>query len=128
MSNEERVKYWLDSAIETQQVARESYEAKHYDWAFFQWHLTIEKLLKGLIAKRDETPPYVHDLVKLAAVAGVSVSDEQRIYLTEITTYNIDARYDDYKRAFYKKVTVVDYRETWRKRCEEVFVWLKDLY
>lgn len=128
MSNEERIKYWLDSAIETQQVARESYEAKHYDWAFFQWHLAIEKLLKGLMVKRDETPPYVHDLTKLASVAGVSVTDEQRVNLTEISTYNIDARYDDYKRAFYTKVTAVEYREFWQKRCEEIFVWLKDLY
>lgn len=128
MSNEERVKYWFDSAVETQQVARESYEAKRYDWAFFQWHLAIEKFLKGLIAKRDETPPFVHDLAKLAMIAGVSVSDEHRVYLDEITTYNIDARYDDYKRAFYKKVIAADYRELWYKRCEEVVVWLKRLY
>lgn len=128
MSNEERVKYWLDSATETNQVAKESYEAKHYDWAFFQWHLAVEKLLKGLIAKQDEIPPYVRDLAKLALKAGITLTEAQNKRLDEITTYSINARYDDYKRRFYKKVNETMYHETWHAICQEIFLWIKNMY
>lgn len=128
MSNEERVKYWLDSAIETHQVARESYEAAHYDWAFFQWHLAIEKLLKGLLAKQTDIPLPIHDLVKLALKAGITLTEEQNKRLDEITTYSINARYDDYKRRFYKKVNETVYHETWYAICQELFLWIKKMY
>ncbi|MEK7577711.1 MAG: HEPN domain-containing protein [Patescibacteria group bacterium] len=128
MSNEERVKYWLDSAVETREVANESYTSKHYDWAFFQWHLAIEKLFKGIISKKDDTPIFTHDLLKLAKQAGIPLSQLQQDWLNEITTYSIDARYDDYKRSFYKKVTEKVYREKWQALCEEVFVWLQNKF
>lgn len=128
MSNEDRVKYWLDSAKETNDIAQESYNNTHYDWAFFQWHLALEKLLKGLIARREETPLPVHDLVKLSVAAKITLSKQQREQLDEITTYSIDARYDDYKRSFYKKVTQKDYREKWHSLCQEVFLWLTNMY
>lgn len=128
MSNDDRVKYWLDSALETKEIAQESYEAKHYDWAFFQWHLAIEKLFKVIISKNDDTPVFTHDLLKLAKQADVQLSPLLQDQLNEITSYSIDARYDDYKRSFYKKVITKDYREKWYALCEEVFAWLQNKF
>ena len=82
----------------------------------------------GIIVKKGKIPLPIHDLAKLAAVAGVSLSAQQRDYLDEITTYNIDARYDDYKRNFYKKVTKKEYHEKWKKICTEIFLWLWSMY
>lgn len=128
MSNQERVQYWYDSATETQKIAVESYNAKHYDWAFFQWHLAIEKLFKGLITKRKKTPVPIHDLRKLAQQAGIILSSLQQDQLNELTTYSIDARYDDYKRSFYKKVTESLYRKKWNTICSELFLWLQNMF
>ncbi len=128
MSNDERVKYWLDSATETREIANESYTSKHYDWAFFQWHLAIEKLFKGIISKHDETPVFTHDLLKLAKQADVQLSPLLQDQLNEITSYSIDARYDDYKRSFYKKVIAKQYREKWSRVCAEVFVWTQNMF
>lgn len=122
------VDYWLKSAKEIKEIAEETYANNHVDWAFFQWHLAIEKLLKGIIAKTGKIPLPVHDLAKLAAIAGISLTTQQRDYLDEITTYNIEARYDDYKRNFYKKVIKKDYRETWHTICKEIFLWLSTMY
>ncbi len=128
MSNKQIVSYWYTSALETKTVAQESYKDTHFDWAFFQWHLAIEKLLKGMIAKTGETPLPIHDLVKLARVSGIELDQTKRNHLNEITTYNIDARYDDYKRNFYKKVTEQSYHKKWHAICQEIFLWLQNMY
>lgn len=109
------VDYWRRSANEAKENAEETYVRNHVDWAFFFWHLAIEKLFKGIIAK-------------LASIAGITLSVKQRDNLDEITTYNIDARYDDYKRNFYKKVTKKTYHEKWVDTCREIFLWLSTMY
>lgn len=128
MSQREVVKYWRDSAKETLSAAEDNFQSRHYDWAFFLWHLAIEKLMKGLVAKRGLTPLPVHDLLKLAKSARVKLNSDQELALKEITTYAIEARYDDYKRSFYKKVTQKYYREPWRTKCREISLWLQKLY
>mgnify|MGYP001560215491 CR=1 FL=1 len=122
------VGYWRQSANEAKENAEETYTNNHVDWAFFFWHLAIEKLFKGIIAKNGKTPLPVHDLAKLASIAGITLSAKQRDNLDEITTYNIDARYDDYKRNFYKKVTKKAYHEQWLDTCREIFLWLSTMY
>jgi len=128
MSQNEVVQYWLVSAKEAQKTAEDSLVDKHYDWAFFLFHLTIEKLLKGLIVKQDKTPLPIHDLPKLAKYAGLAITEVQRAVLKEITTYNIKARYDDYKRRFYKKVSKKEYQEQWVHACREIIIWLQNEY
>lgn len=122
------VDYWRRSANEAKENAEETYARNHVDWAFFFWHLAIEKLFKGIIAKNGKSPLPVHDLAKLASIAGITLSSKQRDNLDEITTYNIDARYDDYKRNFYKKVTKKAYHEKWLVTCREIFLWLSTMY
>lgn len=128
MSIDKMVDYWRRSADEAKENAEETYVRNHADWAFFFWHLAIEKLLKGIIAKNGKTPLPVHDLAKLASIAGITLSVRHRDNLDEITTYNIDARYDDYKRSFYKKVTKKAYHVKWVDICREIFLWLSTMY
>ena len=128
MSQNEVIQYWLVSAKEAQKTAEDSLVDKHYDWAFFLFHLTIEKLLKGLIVKQDKTPLPTHKLIQLAKTAGLSFTEDQRKYFFEITSYNIDARYDDYKRSFYKKVINKAYQKEWISICREIIIWLQNEY
>lgn len=124
MTQDEAYKYWIESAKRNQQVALDNYRLGHYDWSLFFYHLTLEKLFKGLIIKNAQVPPPVHDLSKLAKIAKVTLTQQYSDYLKKITTYNIEARYDDYKRSFYKKATKA-YTEKWIKNCEEIIIWLK---
>ncbi len=48
-------------------------------------------------------PPLIHDLVCLGEKTGLILSAEIRDELAEISTFNIQARYDDHKLSFYKK-------------------------
>lgn len=44
--------------------------------------------------------------------------------LNEITTFNIEARYDDYKLSFYKKANK-EYAEEWSEICEKIYLSIK---
>jgi HEPN domain-containing protein len=127
MTNIEASQLWLQSAQEAYATAEDTYEA-HPNWAFFFWHLAIEKLLKGLIVLHGKDVLPVHDLVKLSQIAGIDITPEQKDQLAEITSYSISARYDDIKQTFYKKVTEDTYKSTWSRICGELYLCLKNQY
>lgn len=84
------------------------YNSEDYHWSLFIGHLVIEKLLKAVFIKTADlgvSPPRTHNLLLLADKAGVETSEEQKDLLDLITTFNISARYPDYKKSFYRKCT-----------------------
>jgi HEPN domain-containing protein len=96
-------------------------------WSLFIGHLVIEKLLKAYyIQKKDESYPMVHNLLRIAEKAEMELSDEQQIFFSTVTGFNINARYDDYKQSFYKKCTP-EYTAIWIKRITEQRLWIKNL-
>ena len=100
------VNYWVETANLDYLTMLNLYESKDYHWSLFMGHLVIEKLLKAIYVKRnDDQPPRIHDLLRLAERAKVQTIDEQMDILDLITTFNINARYPDYKQSFYKKCT-----------------------
>jgi len=70
--------------------------------------------------KRNEAPPLTHDLVMLAEKAGIEISQAEKEELAEISTFNIAARYDDYKLKFYKKATK-EYSDKWFEKSTKLF-------
>jgi HEPN domain-containing protein len=105
-SEQEVVKYWLIASKEDFDSAEILFENKKYHHALFFCHLSIEKMLKAIIVKSAKTaPPLIHDLIRLAEKAKLPLSEAQINELAEITTFNIEARYDDYKLSFRKKAT-----------------------
>ena len=100
------------------------FKTGHYDWSLFMWHLVIEKTLKAILSSKNKTVLPIHDLVRLAEKADLSLSDSYTDDLAEITTFNLEARYDDYKFKFYKKATK-KFASTWAQKTEEIFKWLK---
>jgi len=94
--------------------------------AFF-FQLVLEKILKSIVVKkRGENPSLTHDLVKLSSEAEINLTEEQKRDFKEITSYNIEARYDDIKLSFYKKATK-EYAKKWAIKCKEYYLWLKEL-
>jgi HEPN domain-containing protein len=97
-----------------------------FQWSLFMGHLVIEKLLKAhYVKKKGGTPPFIHNLSKIAEQAEIAMTDEHLDILDTITTFNIRARYDDYKQLFYKKCTL-EYTKIWTEHIEELVVWLKE--
>ncbi|MEA3355080.1 MAG: HEPN domain-containing protein [Patescibacteria group bacterium] len=118
--------YWRESARENLIVALDNYEMKHYDWCLFFWHLVLEKTLKGNIVSKSRTPVATHDLVKLTRFLEIKLTELEEKDLKEINTFNLSARYDDYKKSFYKKATK-KYADKWIKICQHFYEkWLKN--
>lgn len=131
MTTEERqsqgkaIRYWLESAQRDRETSRSLLQSKHYDWSLFIFHLGIEKLLKALIINTEQTPPFTHDLERLAKLANLAPIEEQKEQLREITKYNIEARYAEEKLSLYRKATA-KYTTEWHTHCENIFLWLEN--
>ena len=84
--------------------------------------------MKGLYAKNNpENPiaPKIHNLILLSQKANLEVPKEIREKIQVINTFNISARYDDYKKSFANKCTN-EYTAEQVKNIEEVQKWLKE--
>lgn len=119
------VQYWAKSAEEDLKTAKSLFLSKRYPHCLFFCHLFVEKLLKAHATKETKKPaPYGHNLLRLAEMSGLNFSEEQLNLLDEITAFNIEARYNDYKFQFYKRASK-EYTERYFKRAREIYLWLK---
>lgn len=120
------LKYWLESSESDFKAMEHLFEKEDYAWALFVGHLVIEKLLKAWHVQHiDITPPFIHDLVRLAEKAGLPITEDQKDILDTISTFNLSARYDDYKREFYRKCTR-SFTEKWIAEIKGLRTWIKD--
>ena len=62
----------------------------------------------------------------MAEDCKLSLTDEKIEILTVINTFNISARYDDYKNEFYNKCTK-EYAKEQLEQIEVIRTWLKNL-
>jgi HEPN domain-containing protein len=124
MSQEELTKFWFTSAKEDWQTAESLLRSERYMHALFFCHLTLEKILKGLISKLGKENKITHDLLLLAKETEIELSEEQAHFLLEVNEFNIRTRYDDYKLSFYKKATK-EYTEHYFKKVSEFKLWLE---
>ena len=122
MTTEEKVKYWIKISNEDLAIAETMLKNKYSLYTGFMCHQAIEKILKACYEKlKKETPPYTHDLPRLAKLADFydSFSEEQKLFLNTINPLNIEARYPDYKERIAKTLT--------EERCKHIFNQTKDL-
>ena len=126
MERAEIVRYWLESSDDDCIVMRSLFDNGHYVWALFLSHLVIEKLLKAYHVKCvDTNVPRIHHLVELAVKARLDLSPQQKETLVELTTFNLRARYPDYKNRFQRKATR-PFAEKQIAKTEEFRQWLRD--
>ncbi len=121
------VKHWIETSDDDFKTMLTLYNSKSYGWALFLGHISTEKLLKALYVKRfKEHAPFTHNLYRLGELIGLDMSDEHSDWLDEITSFNLNARYDDYKKEFYQLCTS-DYTKTWIEKIKTVRTWIKEM-
>ncbi len=127
MDKKQIIQNWLLKGEKDIETAKDLFKLGHYDWSLFIWHLALEKILKTKLIAQDTAIIYTHNLARLADKAKIPLSPLQIKQLNEITTFNIEARYDDYKLSFYQKATK-EYTQKWSKICETLYIFFtKDL-
>ena len=128
MNNIDLMKYWFESSDSDFDTMKVLFENHKNTWCLFIGHLVIEKLLKGLYAKNNpENPisPKIHNLILLSQKANLEVPNEIKEKIQVINTFNISARYDDYKKTFEEKCTN-EYTTLQFKNIYEFQKWLKE--
>lgn len=104
MSQEEAVKHWIDSSKEDLETAEALFKSEKFVYCLFFCHLAVEKLIKAIVIKKtDGTPPISHNLAQIFRLTGLPISETLKKDLDEMTTFNIEARYDIYKLRLHKK-------------------------
>ncbi len=123
MKKNQVVKNWLLKAKNDVETAKDLLKLGHYNWCLFVWHLAIEKALKAKIASSGQEIIYTHDLRRLASKTKIKFTPIQLDQLDEITSFNIEARYDDYQLSFYKKADR-KYARKWSRICENLYQFI----
>lgn len=128
MNNIDLMKYWFESSDSDYETMEVLYKNKKNTWCLFLGYLVVEKLLKGLYARSNEENPIapkIHNLILLSQKANLEVPEEIRKRIQVINTFNISARYDDYKKSFEEKCTD-EYTTEQIENIKEVRKWLKE--
>lgn len=122
MKIEEHIQFWIESADNDLDTAQKLFEAEKFDWCLFLGHLVLEKALKAHYVQDNENqmPPRIHNLVKLAEKTHIPLSEENRVFFDEVSDFNLEVRYPEYKKEFQRKWT--------KEFCEEKFTKIKEHY
>lgn len=93
---EKQVTFWRDGAQEDLTVAQELLERGRSRHGLFFLHLALEKLLKAHVCRQTrDLAPRLHNLVRLAELAELPLSESQKDTLAEMNPFAIAGRYPD---------------------------------
>lgn len=126
IDKERIVNHWIETSESDFQTMKTLFNSRSYSWALFLGHISVEKLLKALyVNKFSKHAPFTHNLYRLAEQIDLEISEEYSDWLDEITSFNLNARYDDYKKEFYALCTP-EFTEKWIEKIEIIRIWIKE--
>jgi HEPN domain-containing protein len=105
--------------------ARKSLQGNSFLHCLFGCQQALEKLLKALVVETShQSPPRLHNLVRLATLAGLTLESHHETLLTKLSLEYIELRYPE-------ELTTVDElncreaAEEHLQQTEELFRWLE---
>ena len=87
---------WATQAQYDLETADAMFASGRHLYVLFCCQQAVEKALKALIVKRTgEFPPRVHNLLRLAETAKISLEPDHRQFLGDLSGYYIQTRYPE---------------------------------
>ena len=122
---EKQVAYWRKGADEAWDTAQDLINRdRRISFGLFFAHLALEKIIKAHVCRaKKETPPRIHNLNRLAELAELPISEENKKVLAEINDFNIAGRYSD----MLLPPPLLTDAKRYLKRAKGTFEWLKKL-
>ena len=117
-----QIEYWRKSSDEDFAAAQSLLEKGHLRHCLFFAHLALEKMLKAHVSRQTkDIPPRIHNLVRLAGIADLSLDSEKAGFLRSFDVYQMEGRYPDFNQLH------IDSKNTKDKLTgvEEILLWLK---
>lgn len=107
VEKQDYIKYWIRTSENDLVSMINNFNSGSYEWALFIGHLSLEKILKALWVKNNQSdiPPKTHNLKKIADEAKYPSTEDEAMLFLEINDFNLESRYPDYKFEFHKKCT-----------------------
>ena len=121
---EKHLAYWRNGAENDWEFAQELIAGKkRILYGLFFAHLALEKILKAHVCRvTGKIPPRIHNLIRLAELATLSLEDKHLDILADMNEYNIEGRYPD----MLMPSPSLEQARKYMKRAEETFKWLKN--
>jgi HEPN domain-containing protein len=106
------------------ETARAMLDTGRYLYVLFCCQQAVEKMLKALIAKRTRAlPPRLHNLMRLAEVASLTVPEDTAHLFRRLSDFYIASRYPAELDEATWSVNPVQVRQTYADT-EEALTWL----
>ena len=125
----DRVKYWSDLSDYDLETAEAMFQTKRWLYVGFMCHQTIEKIFKAYWCskKADEPSPMSHNLINIAQSCGLNalMSEEQKLFISEIMPLNIESRYPSYKQAIEGSLSIEKCRKL-IDNTKSLQIWIKE--
>ncbi|HOQ33463.1 MAG TPA: HEPN domain-containing protein [Candidatus Hydrogenedens sp.] len=87
---------WLKQADYDLDTAQAMFDAGKYVYTIFMCHLSVEKALKGLYAKKfKKDPPKIHNLNYFCEMLGMDLEKELYDFIDNLNGLSIPTRYPD---------------------------------
>src|SRR5262245_8021887 len=112
---------WLAMADEDWAAAHVLLRARLYRSTVFHIHLAMEKTLKACVWEASGTrPPETHFLTRLAALAGVTLTDQRGDFLDTLSPLGVIARYAETSTTYSRVACLRLMRDA-----EDLGLWLR---
>jgi HEPN domain-containing protein len=94
MTQEETIKFWLNSCLDDFGTAKAMFTAYRYNYTMFMCQQSLEELLKAIIVMQtQDQPPFIHDLILLSKKIAFKIPKQIQENLRDINPHYIIARY-----------------------------------
>lgn len=124
---ERDIEQWLKLSEYDLTTAQAMLDSKRYLYVLFCCQQSLEKYLKGLVVRETgEFPPRTHDLIRLATLAKLSLTDQYDSFLRRITNYYIGTRYPEEVARLAQEVNQSVAKEYFEKT-QEVISWFEQM-
>jgi HEPN domain-containing protein len=96
MDVEKQAEYWTTGSAEDLGAAEVLLAQGYTRQSLFFAHLALEKMLKAhMVRARQDVPPRIHNLLRLAQLAGLRPGDEREEFLRRFDAHQLEGRYPD---------------------------------
>ena len=119
------VEHWVERSKYDLDTAKAMLDTGRYLYVSYMCQQAVEKILKAIIAQQGKENFPIHNLNRLAEISLIDseLNSEQFNFLAELTPYNIEARYGDYKESLSEIINDKKAQKVYEKTLE-IHEWL----
>lgn len=118
-------KEWFRQAEYDLETAKALFDSGRYIYTIFMCHLSIEKALKALFAKKfNQNPPKTHDLIYLIKKIELEINQDFIDYFKILNEISIPTRYPEELSKLLKEFTK-ERTKNILKQSRDAIIWLK---